>query len=486
MATIITQKPLYGEVDNGTFPVGQEVIFTVQNLSVIQTYWNVQYLAELHVSNTNINLSTNTDLVATFKTTPNNAGVGIFDFSNILEGYVSSDNTGMPVNGSYAASEYKGVDYTLQTPHPIHVIDKYCRNGNSVKYMAIQFSVVGSTSPTAPILPIDNSTENSDQYTFFNGVLQHDNYLTLTGSNYGYDLLEARLYLSYNNSSAGFVNNTKFLSNMPETQYADVDDYGVFSFTQFMPGASHNVTKIEVEYFDSAASSLGTETLTQDNTTGGAATIGDTSDTRLLYVGIFPANLRNWSSTFQALVTAGTIQGGYYTFRAYTTGVISRTYRINVNCPDGKGYEPIRLAWLNQWGTWDYYTFRKKSVKAVSTNRTTYTQMNGTWNDSTYKIDGYKGGRKNFRVNATERITVNSDFVTEAEAAWFEELVNSTEVYIINKFDSGELANTITNKYVEPVLITTSDYTRKTIANDKLMQYTFQLERNKPFRTQTA
>ena len=35
----------------------------------------------------------------------------------------------------------------------------------------------------------------------------------------------------------------------------------------------------------------------------------------------------------------------------------------------------------------------------------------------------------------------------------------------------------ITNKYVEPVSVTTSSYTRKTIANDKLIQYTFQLEK---------
>jgi hypothetical protein len=41
------------------------------------------------------------------------------------------------------------------------------------------------------------------------------------------------------------------------------------------------------------------------------------------------------------------------------------------------------------------------------------------------RIDGFKGGKKNFRVNSTERIQVNTDFVTEADAVWFEELINS-------------------------------------------------------------
>ena len=128
-----------------------------------------------------------------------------------------------------------------------------------------------------------------------------------------------------------------------------------------------------------------------------------------------------------------------------------------------------------------------KSTKSLTTNRTTYTQMSGTWNDKTYRIDGYKGGRKNFRVNSTERISVNTDFVTEADAVWFEELISSPEVYILNGYqDETPPYDTITNKYVEPVLITSSNYVRKTIANDKLIQYTFEMERNKTQKTQTS
>ena len=165
---------------------------------------------------------------------------------------------------------------------------------------------------------------------------------------------------------------------------------------------------------------------------------------------------------------------------------LQQLYTINLNCPTAKGYESIRLTWLNQWGAWDYYTFTMKSVRSTTTNRTTYTQMGGTWNDSVYEIEGYKGGKKNFRVNSTERIQINSDFLTEADAVWFEELMNSQSVYILNGYNATESTFTITNKYVEPVLITTSSYVRKTIANDKRIQYTFDLERNKTQKTQPA
>ena len=97
----------------------------------------------------------------------------------------------------------------------------------------------------------------------------------------------------------------------------------------------------------------------------------------------------------------------------------------------------------------------------------------------------YKGGKKNFRVNSTEKIKLNTDFVTEAEGVWLEELINSNEVYIVNGF-SSDVSNTITNKYIDPVVLTTSSYVKKTIANDKLMQYTIEIEKSKMKRTQAV
>jgi hypothetical protein len=493
MATEIRQKPLY------TFlPVGQQIIFTVENTDAVDNYFNVKYIAELHINTHAINLSTSDNLIASFKTTPNNAGVGIFDFQNLLEGYVSSQNTGVGLIGS--RSKYKGVNYTLQTPHPIHVIDKFARGINNVRNFAIQFKVEGSSTATAPVSIISGSAKNSEQYAFFNGVLQRENYLTLgkinaagslvAGDDYGYDLESNLLFLS--SSTA----NSKFLTNSPTTQYANVDDYGTFAFLNFLPDASlvssnPNVYKYRVKQFNLTFykndGTTATTTIAQSWSHGGATNADNGSS--FLYFGCFPANLRNTNATFQGLVTDGKIQGGYYTIQAENEdGTLGQIYTINVNCPNAKDYESIRLAWLNQWGAWDYYTFTMKSVRSTSTNRTTYTQMQGTWNDSRYRIDGFKGGRKNFRVNSTERISVNTDFVTEADAVWFEELINSQDVYIIKGFDASESApyNTITNKYVEPVLVTTSSYTRKTIANDKLMQYTFELERNKTQKTQPA
>ena len=146
----------------------------------------------------------------------------------------------------------------------------------------------------------------------------------------------------------------------------------------------------------------------------------------------------------------------------------------------------VRLCWLNQWGVWDYYTFTQKSIRSISTKGSTYEQITGTWNESKYRINGYKGGKKTFRVNATEKIKMNTDFVSESENVMFEELTNSPEVYVLEGYSYLFDVLTNLNQYVTPVRVTSTNFTKKTIANDKLIQYTFEVEKSKTLRTQSV
>lgn len=96
MALTIEQEPLYT-----LNTVGQEVIFTVLDAATVSTYFNVKYVAQVHIGTDTINLATST-AIGTFKTTPNNAGAGIFDFRPIVESFVSPDNL------AALGSSYKG------------------------------------------------------------------------------------------------------------------------------------------------------------------------------------------------------------------------------------------------------------------------------------------------------------------------------------------------------------------------------------------
>ena len=466
MALIINQKPYYGSSATSIgLPVGQQIIFSVIDTNVLANYFNVKYSAEVFVYNTSLGLS-----IGTFETTPNNAGAGIWDFRPILESFVSADNLGVPSPTTALATRYK----TDEVPNtPIHLIDRYSKSANSLKRLAIVFRVYGSVTPTDPILQIGGGT-GTGQYSFFNGVLQYDDVLRLTNNDYGFDLEAAGLYTA--------MTQGKFLSNAPTTQYANIDDYGVFAFLNFMPVAtsSFGIQYITFRYYSSAGIQQGAaETILQPFNLGGA-------DSQFLYAGVFPGNLRGWSSAFRAFIIAH--PDGYYTIQANTyQPYYSALYTIQLNCPTNLGYTPIRLTWLNQWGAWDYYTFTQKSVKSISTKKAPYTQISGTWNETTLGISGYQGGRKNFRVNTSEKIKMNTPYVTEEEGHWFEELINSPEVYILNGYETESAPyDSITNKYVEPVTLTTSSFTRKTIANDKLMQYTIEVEKSKNRRTQSV
>jgi len=123
MATQIEQFPLYNQI-----PVGQEIIFVVSNNIIVSSQINVRFIADIYISNTTpITPSATSIPTATFKTTPNNAGVGIFDFRQVVENYVSADN--MASNDS----QYKGAYTTDNTPHPIHLIDKYSKNKKTAR-----------------------------------------------------------------------------------------------------------------------------------------------------------------------------------------------------------------------------------------------------------------------------------------------------------------------------------------------------------------
>ena len=279
----------------------------------------------------------------------------------------------------------------------------------------------------------------------------------------------------------------EFLTNAPATQDCLVDDYGTMSWLLTNSSSANNVNKLTFTYYNSSGVQIGTEDVDRTGANGAYNTYNAGTSSQVLHFGVFPGNLQNWSSTFQALVAANTIQDGYYTVQAKGgfPGTCSQAYRINVNCPGNKGFESIRLCWLNQWGAWDYFTFTKKSIRTMSNKPVKYQQSEGTWNARGYRMDSYKGGKKNFRVNTTEKIKINTDYISEDFNTMFEELTNSIEVYMLKGY-STDMTFKKLDGAVTPVTISSNSFTKKTKANDNLIQYTFEIELTKKFRTQSV
>tara|TARA_R100001440_G_scaffold44488_2_gene64292 strand:- start:9302 stop:10738 length:1437 start_codon:yes stop_codon:yes gene_type:complete len=465
-----------------TLPVGQEIIFVVSNDTAVANETKVKFIAEVHIGTSIPNPSTNTNKIATFKTTPNNAGVGIFDFRNIVENFVSSDNIG-GVNSRYK-NEVTSDTFTF----PVHLADKFSLCNNSFRYLVIQFKVefLGADTSQPNIVSVASGTAaNSDVYRLFNGYLKRTDVLTsdLNSNNFGFDLQDFEAVATFPT-----INTRSFLTNAPTQLYANLEDYGTIGILQTSSTLWDNARDVKFTYYSSAGANLGNDTYTKNSTNG--AFFGYSADHRkqIAFIGVYPGNLRNdTTNTFTSLVNAGTVQGGYYTIEIRNASSLNvyQTYTVNLNCPDEKQFESIRLCWLNQWGAWDYYTFTKKSSRTLSTQKTTYNQLEGTWNNRVYKMDGFQGGKKTFRVNTTESIRMNTDYISVNDNTILEELINSPEVYLLDGFQSD--ANfSLLNQYVTPVRLKTSSFARKTVANDKLIQYTFEIEKSKTFRTQSV
>ena len=460
--------------------VGQELIVGLSCDLCVTQEQNVKFCFNINVGDTVLG----TTSIGVFKTTPNNAGVGLLDVNRILENYMSADNIATR-HSQFKRNGANGQDI------PIHLIDYYSRSKNAVKVVIIN-GYTEFTSSSGQIVLTDDVTVFRG--VIINGYVKHADTLKAVfestyGSAYGF---------GYSLEDYGIVKTEtkKFLTNSPSTQYVRAEDYCTLSFLAINEFANSNcdVNKTEIKMYKNDDTSIGTIYVNRSQVFGaftGTVNQGNNVENRLLYIGVGPANLKQ-DTTFNNQLGDNL---AYYTVTLLDAvdDPVSETKRFDILCPNLKQYKPIRLTWLNQFGTWDYYTFNQKSVRSISTKSTTYQQLGGTWNSTTYKPYGYKGGTKSFRVNASEKIRMNTDYITEEHSDWFEELVNSPEIYMLKDWELPRIVSStaaptaerkVLNQEVTPVRLTTTNFTKKTVANDKLIQYTFEVEKSRNLRTQ--
>tara|TARA_B100001094_G_scaffold254605_1_gene253377 strand:+ start:2754 stop:4205 length:1452 start_codon:yes stop_codon:yes gene_type:complete len=481
MALVKEQEPLYN-----VMPVGQPIIFTVFDSAVISgSNHKIKYIAEVYVDTDNSNVMVTANRVAILKATPNLSGYGMFDFSTILDSYVTPDYTGGEV-ADYATgnfSQYKGNNYSDINPHSIHQIDKFSTNRNAVRYFKVKFKIEYATTATGTVSEAGYTVE-SDKIVIFNGVLYDNDIFVQSANGFGYPLNQYGYYAN-NNGTKGV------LSNAPQTQYIRENDFATLAFFNQISfaesgespvAATGNVDTIgdvHITFYNSSNVALSTINLENIATNGGSGvTFHSHAAAKIGYVGIGTANIENAGGTIPA-------NWHYYTveLRTDTNIVITSEWRFYKQTDDCKGFETIRLTWLNKWGFWDYYNFTKKSIRNFNTERKAYKQVSGTWGGSKYLISDHTGGMKNYSSTIKETITLNTDYITEAEALWLEELFISNDVYILSQ-NSSDTTYGYIRKYITPCRLTTTDLIRKTTANDKLIQYTFDIETDRTKKAQ--
>ena len=486
MALTIEQKPKYQLV-----PANNEIMFSVFDGFQTANRVKVKYIAEVYIENTSggITASISADTPrAKLRVSPNNAGAGIFDLGPIACNYVSPDYLGGVVHNSGAnTSKYKSTSFSDTTPHPIHLIDKFSTNRTSCRFMKVRFKVESAPNITGAVTIVSSNSATSEEIVLYNGYINDDETLNLdSNGDYGYAL-------DLSGMDRNFIMNdttAKFLTNAPTTQYIKETDYMTMPFfsqydEDFVVGAGGSYPSINLItylFYNSSSVLIQTTNKSISSSNGGhAGNMGD-SNNRMQFAGCGPANINGGGTGIPATWS-------YYTAQAFandsgsSSTAVSTLYTFYKQDDDCR-YPTIRLTWLNKFGGWDYYNFQKKSINTFTAERTTYTQIKGEWNKSKYEHHGYRGGKKSFVNNITQNITLNTDYITEDEAIWLEELFISTDVYIIKPQQTDYNNEGYINKYVEPITLSTEEHIRKTKVNDKLIQYTFDIIKTKNRKTQ--
>jgi hypothetical protein len=144
------------------------------------------------------------------------------------------------------------------------------------------------------------------------------------------------------------------------------------------------------------------------------------------------------------------------------------TFIIDREC---SRHQLFRLHFLNRLGRFDSFTFTGKHKQTVSYDKEEYQKFTGYTDLSTmeWTNNSYASGTVNFDTRETEVYQISSDWISEEESLWLQELVGSPAVFW--QQDPTDSKKTFA------VNITENNYEVKKYANKKLfnISITFQL-----------
>jgi hypothetical protein len=266
---------------------------------------------------------------------------------------------------------------------------------------------------------------------------------------------------------------TGYINYVQWDDSTDVGDYHTLAFLNDYTNFASDAESIVVRYRNSDGDILTTTEIQNETGNGGIAPdSGSLADTgRLLYVGVGPGNLEAQSTDSAAQPSDGSNNDwAYYEVYATTTGMgalRSAVYYFVKEDGSCKGYKVRRLAWRNSVGGYDYFNFKRKSIQTTNVERNTYSSMLGTYDQARFSYDNTQRGKATRETTANLKETINTDWLSEEQANLIEKLIMSTDVYIVENADTT---------YTQPVMITDSSFLRKTVVNDKMIQYTINIE----------
>jgi hypothetical protein len=357
-------------------------------------------------------------------------------------------------------------------------------------YSTNQAAAVTCYTPTTPV-------ENSAYY--MQASLDLFQPRALTATEYDTDYIMGIAFQSYSLNSSTSL----FLSDNPRVPasgygsttedkstnfiYSDKDtsehDYHTIAFLNDEAAFDSGLKKIRIKYYTGANVALTTTDISNISDNGGfdPSTTGATAtnDRKLLYFGCGPGNLEgfdNGGTNTQRPSNASNNTWTHYTIQGLdsSNNAVSQKILFIKQDPSCKGYPKRRLAWRNSLGCYDYFNFKLKSTQTTEIKRDKFGQMLGTFDASKFFYASWQRGDAVRQTTAKLKETLNTDYITEEQGTLIERLLMSTDVFIIENGDT---------RFTQSVVVTDSSFVKKTVANDKLIQYSITIEYSNPLNT---
>jgi hypothetical protein len=231
-----------------------------------------------------------------------------------------------------------------------------------------------------------------------------------------------------------FINGRRFLSNAPKEFNITNNDFHTLSFLGGSQFNGNYTVLLNIE----TTHNNGTVTHHQyDGVPVNSFTTSSNNKEIIQEVGVGTGNIaalttaHTWGNTTPiSLTNIKSYKVWLSGADSNTSGVSTEKIKFNIVCK--KKYQPIRLAWVNRYGTFDYFTFFLRNNKTLSVERNSFDKKLGkVQSDNKYNYNVGDRSSTVYNIKANDVIDCYSDFLTQNEAEWMEELFTSPEVYQI-------------------------------------------------------
>ena len=342
--------------------------------------------------------------------------------------------------------------------------------------------------------------------TTFNGAISHMDFPTYSSSTY--------------NISSGTT--AQFLTNMPDGYRVKLEndmwwnfysthtglngnrlkiqtDYGVYIYKNPYSATSETMMTVSVgpqniiDFSPSATTNSGTLPVFKNNSYNIVSTINDggklgvilnsstvytvddivklntniyTTDGLYILSGV-TGNYVVIDTPFISGITTGTVSQitDYYNVTLLSSGQTetSETLTVNIN-RDCFRYDNVELIFIDRLGSFIPANFELQSARKINIERSEYQTILGDLSGNKWTYNSTDRGRNQINTSVVQSLDVRSNWLTEDEANFLEELYSSPIVYIK---ENGQLW---------PVIIRTNSYIIQTKNNKKNIQISLTLE----------